>query len=263
MSDVPSHGPSPLSVNESPPGSDTERAEHTRRVAPPVPQPPRPVPGQQRPANTVPRRTYPPAQPPVYPPAQPPYAPVRAPASRSRRVSESGLYLPWWSLVVMVVVVGFVAFGLLLTISTLNQPQALGNQTPRIQMITSQPTLSQDFASGGAAVPQNFFPTPIPQVYPTPTVPLPTPVPSPTIPPGNFMIGATVQVVGVESSGLNIRSAPGYEGKPQALAYDGEVFVLVDGPQTADGLEWWHIDDPDDPNRSGWAARNFLTGVAQ
>jgi hypothetical protein len=157
----------------------------------------------------------------------------------------------------MVVTVGVVALGLLFTIGGLIEPQTPGNQTPRVQVVTSQPTLSQDFAAGGAS--QNTYPTSIPQALPTPTVPLPTPVPSPSLPPGEFAIGASITVVGVGTSGLNIRDTPGLEGAPRFLAYDEETFVLVDGPQTADDLEWWRIEDPNDANRYGWAARNFLT----
>lgn len=191
-------------------------------------------------------------------PAPDQYAPPPSAYNRRpTRKSESGWYLPWWSLLIMVGVVGTVAISLLFALSGLIEPQTPGNQTPRVRVVTSQPTLSQDFAAGGAL--QNTNPTSIPQALPTATVPLPTPVPSPSLPPGEFAIGASVTVVGVGSSGLNIRSTPGLEGSPRFLAYDEEIFMLVDGPQTADDLEWWRIEDPNDANRYGWAARNFLT----
>jgi hypothetical protein len=169
--------------------------------------------------------------------------------------------------VIMVVMVGGVAFGLLYAVAELSQPQTPGNQAPRVEVYTSPPTLSQDFApgEGAAGAPQPGFgsnPTQIPQAFPTSTVPLPTPVPSPSLPPGEFVIGAQVQVVGVGGSGLNVRITPGYTGTPRFLAFDEEVFVLVDGPQDADGLEWWRIEDPNDPSRFGWAARNYLMVVS-
>jgi hypothetical protein len=173
------------------------------------------------------------------------------------------LYLPWWSLVIMVGVVGVVAFGLVLAFAELSQPQTPGDQLPRVQMITSQPTLSQDFASGGAPSQPQFWPTAIPQAMPSATVPLPTPIPSPSLPPGEFNIGVNVQVVGVGTSGLNVRSAPGYLGAPLFLGADQEVFAIVGGPQSVDDLEWWKIQDPDDPARTGWAARNYLMVVSQ
>ncbi|MBN1564519.1 MAG: SH3 domain-containing protein, partial [Anaerolineae bacterium] len=208
------------------------------------------------------------------PPPQTPYAASSQPAPvpqprRARRPAQppptppsaSGLYLPWWSLVLLVLIVGGVAVGLTFVFAALSEPQTPGDQPPRIQIITSQPTLSQDFGVGADTnqSQDNFWPTSIPQAQPTATVPLPTPVPSPSLPPGNFVIGARVVVVGVENSGLNVRSAPGLVGSQLFLAGDGEVFAIVDGPQSADNLEWWKIEDPNDPSRAGWAARNYLT----
>lgn len=162
----------------------------------------------------------------------------------------------------MIAVVGLAAFGLLYAVSGLTEPNTPGNQPPRVQVMTAQPTLSQDFAAGNSAgVPQpnaGTYPTTIPQALPTPTVTLPTPIPSPSLPPGEFVIGAAVQVIGVETSGLNVRDTPGRDGLPRFLAYDDDTFVLVDGPQAADGFEWWRIEDPNDPTRYGWAARNYL-----
>jgi hypothetical protein len=157
----------------------------------------------------------------------------------------------------MIAIVGAVALGMLYAVTGLDDARVPGDQPPQVEIITAPPTLSQDFAQPNAGA----YPTRIPQAYPSPTIPLPTPIPSPSLPPGDFIIGARVQVVGVESSGLNIRSSPGYGGTPRFLAYDSDFFVLVEGPQTADGLEWWRIEDPDDPSRFGWAARNYLTVV--
>jgi hypothetical protein len=194
-----------------------------------------------------------------------PAPPPRRPTARRPvdRVSDSGLYFPWWSLVLMVGIVGVVAFGMLLAFTSLSEPQGPGNQDPRVLVVTSPPTLSQEFSSSVSppGANQGLWPTPIPQAHPTPTVALPTPIPSPSLPPGEFVIGTRVQVVGVEGSGLNVRSVPGYSGNPRFLAYDMEVFVLVEGPQSADGLEWWQIEDPDDSGRFGWAARNYLMAL--
>jgi hypothetical protein len=237
----------------------------TRRSSPPRPsvEAPRPQhPGNRgntgavRPQGTRPVRH--PAQ--GSPPRE--YTPPR-PRPPSVPVSESGWYLPWWSLVVMVGVVGIVALGLLYAFSQLSQPHTPGNQLPRVQVITSVPTLSQDFAGDMAQPGVNTNPSPIPQALPSATVPLPTPIPSPTLPAGEFAIGMTVEVVGVDINGLNIRSSPGYDGTPRFLAAEGDAFVIVEGPQEADGLEWWRLEDPNDPERYGWAARNYLTVVSQ
>ena len=264
--------------NQLPPApDDTEHAASTRRVLqpPPARQTVTPEQGPSRPPArrsqemeerraSSSRRGYQPGvttPPPPYSAAvQQPYAP--RPAARRRPVpaSESPLYLPWWSLLVMVAVVGAAAFGLMFVFTQLSEPQVPGNQPPRVQLITAQPTLSEDFAAGGAQ--PGFWPTPIPQLYPSPTVPLPTPIPSPTLPPGDFGIGTEVQVVGVGTSGLNMRSEPGLEGTPRFLAAEEDIFVIVDGPQTIDDLEWWRLEDPNDSSRHGWAARNYLTALS-
>lgn len=208
-------------------------------------------------------RSVKPAQPRRAPPPPSQYAPRRP---ESRPVRESGWYLPWWSLVVLVGVVGLVALGLLYMFGELSQPNTPGDQPARIQVVTSQPTLSQDFLAGGenthtAPPTANVNPTVIPEVLPSPTVSLPTPIPSPTLPAGDFALGVQVEVVGVDVSGLNIRAEPGYDGAPRFLAAENDLFVIIGGPQDADGLEWWQLEDPDDPQRYGWAARNYLTIV--
>ena len=169
---------------------------------------------------------------------------------------DSGLYFPWWSLVLLILFVGGAAFAIVFAFSELSEPQTPGDQGAIFMVITSQPTLSQDFS---ASDPGGLWPTAIPLAYPTATVPLPTPIPSPSLPPGDLTVGMQVQVVGVGTSGLNVRTSAGYTGTPRFLAYDDDRFAIIGGPQTADGLEWWQIEDPNDPSRIGWAARNYLT----
>lgn len=284
MSDVPPQEQPPVPGDEPLSGAPPSFEGETERVMPtrPVLQPPParvkadPVAAPQlsqrsapapAPKNAAQRRRAGAAPPPVRtraPIAQAapqPAVPRRSARRRAVPPSESGWYLPWWSLVVMIATVGMIAFGLLLTVTELSEPHVPGNQTPRVQIVTALPTLSQDFLPGAAQ--PGMGPTPIPQAFPTPTVPLPTPIPSPTLPPGDFAIGMTVQVVGVGTSGLNIRSSPGYTGTPRFLAAEQDTFVITEGPQTVDGLEWWRLQDPDDPDRFGWAARNYLAGISQ
>ncbi len=185
-----------------------------------------------------------------------------------REARSSGLYLPWWSLVIMVAVVGAITLVLVLAFSALAEPKTPGDQVPRVQVITPQPTLSQDFLGGAGPQQtdsQSLWPTPIRPAQPTPTIALPTPIPSPSLPPGNITIGVLVKVVGVGVTGLNIRSAPGTgdTSTPRFVAQEESIFVVVEGPQTADGLEWWRLEDPDDPQRYGWAARNYLEVISE
>ncbi|MEP7286116.1 MAG: SH3 domain-containing protein [Chloroflexota bacterium] len=171
------------------------------------------------------------------------------PARQPRDRAGNGLYLPWWSLVVMLAFVGCAAVGALLVVSTLEGNTGVGGQTPIVIVITST------FTVGPPA-----SPTVLPQrATLTATAPLPTIPATLTLPPGNFAIGDTVLVVGVGDSGLNVRSAPGTDANVKFRARDGETYILKDGPQTASNDEWWLIQDQLDQNKGGWASRRFLT----
>lgn len=241
------------------------------RAVPQVPPAPQ-VPARKRSPDAAKRspsarRTATPPPPQVLMPARAVQPERLAPTRRSAPVApkDSGLYLPWWSLVVMVGVVGVAAFALVWVFTEMSGPVTPGDQSPQVIEITALPTLGQEFTGAGqAAAPAGgAWPTPIPQAQPTATVALPTPVPTQTLPPGEFVIGARVRVVGVEATKLNVRAAPGLSGDLVFMAEEGDLFAIVGGPQNADGYEWWKLQRIDDPSRVGWAVRNFLTGAAQ
>lgn len=236
-------------VQAHPPAGPQPARKRSRRSSAPVRQP--------RQADYSPQSPQPRQQPPQSPQLHPGQPKMRGQIARQ----DSPWYLPWWSLVMLVAVVGFVAFGLLVLVGSLTSASTPGDQSAQVRVVTAQPTLSQDFigSSNSAVQPQPSGPTSIPQIVASPTIMLPTPIPSPSLPPGNLSIGTFVTVVGVGGSGLNIRSDPGMAGTLRFLAYDDDTFVLVDGPQSADGLTWWRIEDPNDPSRYGWAARNYLS----
>jgi hypothetical protein len=165
----------------------------------------------------------------------------------------SGLYLPWWSLIIMLVFVGCAAVGALLVVNSIGGNTVPGGQTPVVVVITSTFTVGP---------PASQTPIPVPATI-TPTAPLPTIPPTASLPPGDFAIGETVKVVGVGLNGLNVRSAPGTGSTIKFHASEEEHYVLKDGPQTASSDEWWFIQDPNDPNRGGWASRRFLTVIQQ
>jgi len=107
--------------------------------------------------------------------------------------------------------------------------------------------------------------TMIPAPTRTPDVtPIPTNDPNlvtPTLAPNTIGIGAYVQISGTEGEGLRIRSAPGLTGDTVFFGGESEVFVVRDGPQTADGYTWWYLVAPYDETRAGWAAADFLVIV--
>jgi hypothetical protein len=152
-------------------------------------------------------------------------------------------------MLLMLALVGGLAFGALLVVSTLGSQAAPGGQTPIFVVITATYTVGP---------PASLTPIPLPATV-TPPPPLPTIAPTASLPPGNFAIGSTVQVVGTGTAGLKVHSGPSVTFASRFLAYDGQKFLLKEGPQNADGEEWWHIQDPANPTNEGWAARRFLT----
>lgn len=124
------------------------------------------------------------------------------------------------------------------------------------------------------ALSTSFYPTAIVEVIPAPTL---TPTLQPTSSPapadsmtqspngglsaGLIRLGDSVQIYGTQGDGLRLRAEPGLEGKILFLAYEGEIFLVKDGPQQASGYVWWYLVAPYDENVSGWAVENFLKAL--
>jgi hypothetical protein len=87
----------------------------------------------------------------------------------------------------------------------------------------------------------------------------PTPAPTPTsTPPGAIAIGGFVIVFDAGPQGLSFRSDPGLQTERLRYLPEGTIMRVVDGPQTADGLVWWKLQNPSDANDIGWAAGDYL-----
>lgn len=136
-----------------------------------------------------------------------------------------------------------VAFGLLLLFGLLIV------MTPTPAALTGQPL-------AGLTVIAAPSPTPTqPPVVGTPTL-----TTAPSI--GGISVGSYVQITGTEGVGLRLRSGAGTSNAPRFLGMDEEVFLVKDGPKTADNLTWWFLQAPYDPSRSGWAASQYLKVVS-
>lgn len=85
-----------------------------------------------------------------------------------------------------------------------------------------------------------------------------TPTPAP-IASGDVGIGVRVQVNGTGGAGLSIRSDAGTNSERLAVAEEGEVLLVVGGPEDADGYTWWLVRDELDAQREGWVAEDFLS----
>lgn len=162
---------------------------------------------------------------------------------------DSGLYLPCWSLVILVLVVGAAAVGLLIFALNVGSA-ALVDQTPQIIIVTSaiQPTLPGF----------NAPPTAIPQAQATQSENLPTVEPTQTSLPGGCLLNQRVVVFNTGTVGLNLREEPRRSAEAQFVAREGDILQVVDGPQFFDEIEWCKVESITRPGQFGWASLEFL-----
>lgn len=92
-------------------------------------------------------------------------------------------------------------------------------------------------------------------------IPTLDPLASPSPDPNTLQIGGYAQITGTGGDGLRIRSAPGLNSETVFRGEEAEVFLVKDGPQTADGYTWWYLVASYDDTRAGWAASEFLAVV--
>lgn len=127
-----------------------------------------------------------------------------------------------------------------------NRPAALPPGTmPTIELVTIRaPTTTATVppSTAGPAATQAAMPTS------TPTLPPP--------PPGTLAIGSKVQVVNTGGDGLSLRREPGTYAPRIAIAFDGELLDVTDGPRVISGYTWWKLKRTD--GVEGWGVQNFL-----
>lgn len=70
-----------------------------------------------------------------------------------------------------------------------------------------------------------------------------------------------MQVIGTEGDGLRIREGPSLEARVLVLGLESEVFEVSEGPVEAEGYTWWHLANPFDPSKQGWAVDQFLQSI--
>ena len=74
-------------------------------------------------------------------------------------------------------------------------------------------------------------------------------------------VGMVVEVYDTGTTGLSVRPQPGTGGYLNFVAREGERFVIVDGPDSRNDYIWWKLEAVNDPDRSGWAASDYLRAV--
>ncbi len=241
----------------------------TRPTAPlPNAVPPRSNPQINAPTPSRPINQPPPRgahiQPTGAPPRRPPTTTGQRPVPRAPQPQDNALYLPWWSLVLMLLMVMAVVFGVVAVVLALGSSQPPSDVTPIIRIITAQPTLSSGASAPNAndSVPSSIQlsganpPSQLALEGPTlpPVLFTPTPLP--------ITLGSTITVRGVSEQQLNVRDSAGVQGTTVLFrSPEGTNFTVVDGPSQADGFTWWKIQNVANPSQSGWAVANYLQVV--
>jgi Bacterial SH3 domain len=225
---------------------------------PPAPTPPVPMPS----APTPPAPT-PPTSSGLSRTATPATGHVQAPAQRYERrkrkrnePNRSALYLPAWSVGLMLLLVFGITGAIVMLVITLGGQSAPGGQ-PRIVIITAQPSDTPNAQEAATATSPGIEALPSLQ-GPLPTFGLEGPTLEPVVltpTPIVIIIGATVIV---NSDSLNIRKDAGLSQTLLTTAVKGDRFKVIGGPKQADNLTWWNIQDTVDPTRVGWAAGDYL-----
>jgi hypothetical protein len=196
---------------------------------------------------------------------QPP--PPQQPQRGQQQGGRGGLYVPWWGILIVVGILGAATCGLWFFVLT-TSPDVTGDSLPELAGLT--PTFVVITATPTPGVPEPVEPTvqPVPD---TEIVETPTPVPTSDEPPPpseDIVIGGQVTIFGTEGDGLAIRQGPGLDyamvqkaDGTHIIGRDGEVFTVEDGPRENDGHIWWYLTDPNDPDRFGWAAQEYMLKV--
>lgn len=225
--------------------------EGGRSNPPPPPKTPPPVYGSNPPPPPAPQQQYAPR------PGSPP-PPVRG-RRGERAPRDSGLYLPWWSLLILVLAVGAAALGILLLVMNLSSA-GLASQPPQFIIVTNPASAANGANNVPSAGDNQPPPNSVPTLAATSAPELPTLIPSRTPPPlaGGCQLNAEVVVVGTGAVGLSLRETPRTSGERLWVAQEGDRLQIVDGPQNFDDYEWCKVNNLTRPGQSGWAVTNFM-----
>ncbi|MGJ3240917.1 MAG: hypothetical protein ACFE0Q_19570 [Anaerolineae bacterium] len=177
--------------------------------------------------------------------------------------SNSALYLPWWSIALMLLAVIIVSFSLVAGVYFVGgADRFLVEPSPIIMVVTADQS-ALNTTNNNASQPQ----APSTQIISGQNAPTSLELTGPTLAPielsptpNPIQINSVVIVEGVDLNTLNVRTVPNLlESQILFRAEEGEIFTVLDGPQQSDGFTWWQIQDLSDVNRTGWAVSNFLS----
>ena len=155
-----------------------------------------------------------------------------------------------WRYFGMGIVVTFVSIVLAMALARafLLRPPLQNAQTgPNLIVLTAPPTT---------------IPTETP-ILPTPTaVPTFTPIPTPdnATAPEEVTIGYYAAVSGTGEAGVTVRGGPSTSNAILTVANEGDLLLIIGGPESANDLLWWNVELED--GTQGWAAGLYLTPAA-
>ena len=96
-------------------------------------------------------------------------------------------------------------------------------------------------------------PTPIPTFTPIPT-------PDAAIAPPEITTGFYAMVANTDGLGVTVRGGPSTRNVALAIAEEGTILLIINGPEEADGFNWWQV--LMDDGTEGWAVNDFLEPAA-
>jgi hypothetical protein len=188
-----------------------------------------------------------------------PYPRRTAKTPLSRR--DSGLYLPWWSLALMLIGVLAASFLVVVVVVSLGGSSLPISKEPRIIIVTAPPT-----QPGSASQNNNAPSAPGTELLSGQNAPASAALDGPTLPaviftatPQTITVGINVIVAGIDGDELNVRDTAGVLGTNVLFRLrEGTLLTVVEGPTQADGFTWWRVQNPSNPSQVGWAVANFL-----
>lgn len=223
--------------------------------------------------------TPPPNEPPVRPedtspsdatravPPMPAPPPPPAPEKRKRRAARSSkqsnpLYLPLWSVAVMLLLVFCGTFSIISLVLLLggNTP---GGGEPRVVIITAIPSPTFDVQGAPTATATSGLLPSEGNQGAVPTFALEGPTLPPVILSPTPISIAVGQTVTITEDQVRLRAAAGLDGDLISYLAIGTQFTIIGGPQQASGLTWWQVEDPTQPLVRGWVAADYLQPIPQ
>lgn len=160
-----------------------------------------------------------------------------------KRYMRSGL-LDWVSIVSLLL-------GLVVTLITIFIAWKMANSFLARESLNVQP-VTQSTIMALTALPTKVEPTYTPAVA-TPSLSI---IQNEIELPESVEIGMYGQAANTNGVGVTVRSGPSIDNVRLQLLNEGEVALVVGGPQQGDDFTWWQIQLED--GTEGWVASNFL-----